>query len=58
MLKANANFKLSKQSKRLMATIVDPQERAAFKRSAIQAELAAAIQPKREKGKRNEGRSE
>ncbi len=57
MLKAGPNFKLSKQSKRFMATIIDNHERGMFKRSAIQAELAAAIQPKREKSRR-EGSSE
>ena len=48
---------MSKQAKRLLATIVDPHDRAAFKRSTVQAELAAAFQPKREKG-RKENREE
>jgi hypothetical protein len=49
MLKPTASFKLSKQSKRFMCTILDPEQRNAFKRAMIQAELAALIQPKREK---------
>jgi len=40
-MKPTSTFKLSKQSKRLMATIVDRHARGAFKRGAIQAELAA-----------------
>jgi hypothetical protein len=49
MLKPTANFKLSKQTKRFMATYTDPVARNSFKRDMIQAELAALIQPKREK---------
>jgi hypothetical protein len=49
MLKPTASFKLSKQTKRFMCTIRDPEQRNAFKRAMIQAELAALIQPKREK---------
>ena len=49
MLKPNKTFKLSKQTKRFMATMVNADQRNAFKRSMIQAELAAAIVPKREK---------
>jgi len=49
MLKPNKTFKLSKQTKRFMATMIDPEQRNAFKRAMIQAELAAAIVPKREK---------
>ena len=48
-MKAKGNFKLSKTSKRMIATIVDPHQRGALKRAMIQAELAAAIVPKREK---------
>ena len=32
-----------------MCSIIDPEQRNAFKRAMIQAELAALIQPKREK---------
>jgi hypothetical protein len=49
MLKPTASFKLSRQTKRFMCTILDPEQRNAFKRAMIQAELAALIQPKREK---------
>lgn len=52
MLKPNANFKLSKSAKRLMAAHADPQYSNLIKRNFIQAELAAAIQPKREKVKK------
>jgi hypothetical protein len=48
MLKPNKTFKLSKQTKRFMCTIVDAHERNEFKRAMIQAELAAGIVPKRE----------
>lgn len=41
MLKPNQNFKLDKQTKRFMATIVDPQKRGEFKRGMIQAQLEA-----------------
>lgn len=47
-LKPGKTFKLSKQSKRLMCSIVDPVQRNAFKRAMIQAELAAAVIIKRE----------
>lgn len=49
MLKPNKTFKLSKQTKRFMCTFIDPVQRNAFKNAMIQAELAAAIVPKREK---------
>ena len=49
MLKPNKTFVLSKQTKRMMCSIVNTEERNAFKRMMIQAELAAAIVPKREK---------
>lgn len=54
MLKPNQNFKLTKQTKRFMATFIDPHARGQFKRDMIQAELAAQQQPpRREKGKRD-----
>ena len=53
MLKPNKTFKLSKQTKRFMATMINADERNAFKRAMIQAELAAAIVPKREKPRRD-----
>jgi hypothetical protein len=48
MIKPGKTFKLSKQSKRLMCSIVNPHDRNAFKRAMIQAELAAAVVIKRE----------
>jgi hypothetical protein len=53
MLKPTANFRMSKQNKRFLATIVDPHKRGEFKRSAIQSELASLIQPRISKGKRD-----
>jgi hypothetical protein len=47
MLKPTANFKLSKQSKRFMATYTDPVARNSFKRDMIQAELHSQQQPPR-----------
>lgn len=41
MLKPNSTFKLSKQTKRFMTTIVDDKQRAIFKQVMIQAQLAA-----------------
>jgi hypothetical protein len=43
-MKPSASYKMSKQSKRYLATIVDPQRRAAIKRGTIQAELAGQQQ--------------
>jgi hypothetical protein len=54
MLKPNANFKMSKQSKRFLATIIDPKKRAESKRSFIQAELGSLLQPRVSKGKNKE----
>jgi len=52
MLKPGPNYKMSKQTKVMLANIIDPHKRGEHKRAMIQAELAAAIQPKQEKGKR------
>ena len=40
MIKPDKNFRLSKYSKRRIATIVDSHERGLYKRQLIQAELA------------------
>jgi hypothetical protein len=53
-LKANANFKLSKTSKRLLATIVDTHKRGESKRAFINAELCAAIQPRINKNRKEQ----
>jgi hypothetical protein len=51
-IKPSATYRMSKQTKRSLATIVDPQQRAAQKRIMIQAELAAAIAPRSTKSDR------
>ena len=55
MLKPNKTFKMSKQTKRFMATIVDPQARGEFKRAMIQAQLASEVVVKREPRKPGQG---
>ncbi len=50
-LKPGNHFKLASQTKRLMATILNDQERAAYKRAMIQAQLQGALVLKKEKGK-------
>ena len=56
MLKPGSNFKLSKQTKRFMATYVDPVARNQYKRDMIQAELYSQQQPpRREKSERTGG---
>jgi hypothetical protein len=42
-MKPNKTFKLSKTTKRRMATIVDAQERSGYKNMMIQAEHAASV---------------
>lgn len=51
-MKPTASFRLSKQTKRFMTTILNPVERHAYKNAMIQAELAAGIKPKSTKGDR------
>ncbi len=48
-MKSKGNFKLSKTSKMMMATIVDPQKRADFRKAMVSAEVAASIVPKSNK---------
>jgi hypothetical protein len=45
-MKATSSFKLSKQTKRTMATIVNDVQRHEYKNSMIRAELAAAVKIK------------
>jgi hypothetical protein len=52
MAKRDKNFKLSKESKRQLATIIDPFRRGHFKNCMIEAELAASIPFKSEKNKK------
>lgn len=51
-MKAKANFKLSKASKMIIAT-VDPKLRNEFTRLMVEAEIAAAVRPKTSKANRN-----
>lgn len=55
MLKPNKTFKLAKQTKRFMATIVDPVARNSYKNDMIQAQLQSEIAPKREPRKPQQG---
>jgi len=54
MLRPTANYKMSKPTKTGLALhkFKDAHSRGAWKRAMIQAELSAAIQPKREKSRR------
>lgn len=49
MIKPTKTFRLSKQAKRLCATIVDAHARGEFRRAMIQAELVSAEAPRRER---------
>lgn len=51
-MKAKGNFKLSKSSKMMMASLLPPRSHE-FKRAMVQAELAEAIRPKGSKADRN-----
>lgn len=42
-MKPTSTFKLNKQTKQLLATILDPQERAIYKSNMIQAQLASEV---------------
>lgn len=55
MLKPTANYKMSKQTKRTLALgkFRSEEDRNAWKKSMIQAELYAALAPKKEKKPRN-----
>ena len=52
-MKPGANFKLSKTAKRMIALMKGStaEQRNQFKNMMIQAELAAAVQPRREKSR-------
>ena len=52
MPKANGNFKLSKTSKRIIATHINAHKRGEAKRAFIEAELYAAIQPRISKSRK------
>ncbi len=55
MLKPGPNYRMSAQTKRSLAlgSFKDAHARGEWKRAMIQAELAEAIQPKREKSRRD-----
>lgn len=55
MLKPTANYRMSKQLKTSLAlgAFKDAHQKGAWKRAMIQAELSAAIQPKREKSRKD-----
>lgn len=55
MLKPTKTYKMSSTTKRMLASIIDPQERGIQKRLMIQAELAAALAPRREKKNPRQG---
>lgn len=48
-MKANAGFKLKKETKRMLAQIGNPAERGEFKRMMIEAQLQSMIRPKKER---------
>lgn len=45
-IKPTKNYRMSKTAKRMLATIVDPVQRAALKATVISAELSAQVRPK------------
>jgi hypothetical protein len=51
-MKSGSNFKMSKQSKRYLATIVDTHKRGEIKRGTVQAELAGQQQVRQPRGDR------
>lgn len=54
MLKPTSTFKMKKQTKRFMATFVDPVKRAQFKNMMIEAQLQSEIRTKTSKNDREE----
>jgi hypothetical protein len=53
MLKPNASFKLDKQTKRLMATILDKHHLGKYKKTMIEAQLQSLITPRYTKNKKD-----
>ena len=51
-MKSGSNFKMSKQSKRFLATVLDPHRRGEIKRGTVQAELASQQQVRQPRGDR------
>ena len=54
MVKRDKNFKLNKQTKRFMATIVDPIKRSDYKNAMIEAQLASSVPFRSEKKNKKE----
>ena len=52
MLTPTKTYKMSKQTKRFMCTIINPIERGEYKRAMIQAELASQVVVKSKRDKR------
>jgi hypothetical protein len=48
-MKPTASYKMSTQAKRFLANIDDPHVRGAVKKTMIDAELTAALQPRRDR---------
>jgi hypothetical protein len=56
MLKPGPNYRMSKQSKRFAATILDPHKRGEFLRTTVQADLYGSLPPpKRDKKPKGAG---
>jgi hypothetical protein len=43
-MKSGSNYRMSKQSKRYLATIIDPHRRGEIKRGTVQAEITSQYQ--------------
>ena len=54
-MKPGPNFKLSKTSKRFLATIVNSQQKGMLKAGLVEAELYEAVVPKREPKRESKG---
>jgi hypothetical protein len=52
-MKPTSTFKMSAQTKRFMATIVDPHQRGAYKRAMIDAQLSSMVQHRDPKGRKD-----
>jgi hypothetical protein len=53
MLKPTATFKMDKQTKRFMTTILDDHKRGEYKRAMIDAQLQSQVQYRPSKGKKD-----
>jgi hypothetical protein len=53
-MKPTSTFKMNKQTKRFLATVIDSHRRGELKRMSIQAQLVGALQPRREKSNKND----